>query len=624
MDDSPLLNDDVVDAIFHDSKHVAKFGTSRPLDPQELLNQPMWRNVIRRAGTAGTQKVRGFNAAASLRELIGGDAYAASPWWFAKARDVIRESDRRPDILSPLSFPFFLRPCPTRPRHGFVDSRQVSTPKEVLAVAMAALSADPDAELIACPFLDAAYSAVLTPGSFSLGEGHDGATSGQSITVYGPAPTSDHLAWITQSASIAPGDIPYVELVQRRDPATRRPFSIVQVRGGPQLVAASDFVPEPTKVTQVLIADHDTDLVQWETDIAIAVPGTVVYAPGLSLAAHQCVHAVIHRVPVLTTREPVVGEMLEPTDTPKWTSDDWHRLARFIQEADSSIATMELARDNAMIATSALHCAGYPVEPTDPQLRMLAYGVVSALKCTAAASFGEARYLRPGGRLGRTPAHRALRYMQLALTGVDWERYIAREAAGRCNCSQCVNVARLNDRDYYYSRTARASIQDLRRGLQALGPIFRYGSWALGCGGPKWAQIALGAKHLAHVLCRFQAQPSADTWTRVVEVWNTTIHREHNGDDTAFQKFGLSKRDMNKAAIWPVGQFASGVRPEMIRAVFYGDTSYAAMGAAQLVRVPAREELPPLNKHISDKMIAFAAILSSQPLELKEVLRHVA
>src|SRR5207237_6510131 len=75
----------------------------------------------------------------------------------------------------------FARPCPVRPRHGFVDSRKVKAfDPDVINLLKESWAEDPDAELLLTPYIPAEFSGVWRPGLLVLGPGHDGATSGHS------------------------------------------------------------------------------------------------------------------------------------------------------------------------------------------------------------------------------------------------------------------------------------------------------------------------------------------------------------------------------------------------------------------------------------------------------------
>src|SRR6185437_13355334 len=118
------------------------------------------------------------------------------------------------------SAPLFARPCPVRPRHGFVDSQVVPTVKDARALLNLAQEVDPEAELLIMEYIQAHYNAIWTPGRFVIGPGHDGATSGtNSFTI----PLVPNDAWMAlfsgysllKEARIHAPDVPYFEIVTR-------------------------------------------------------------------------------------------------------------------------------------------------------------------------------------------------------------------------------------------------------------------------------------------------------------------------------------------------------------------------------------------------------------------------
>lgn len=487
------------------------------------------------AEASGTQKIKGLRAASLIRNIIGGSCVsdrAARQWRFAKAADYL-ESGKLPDHTN---FPLFVRPCPTRPRHGFVDSQPVHDHAELAAVAGEAVAAEPDAELLLTDFIEGGRSAILTPNSISIGAGHDGATGGKSFTIYGPALDEGLTDAIRRDADIGPDEVPYVELVENK---AANDYAIVQARSGPPVSVARDYVPKAVTVERVLLAHPDLDLVKWESTIAKAEPGTVVYAPGLSLASHFCVHAVVNGVPVVTTAEPSVGDVLQPNDDCAWSRQDWKRLAEFIKQADKDLSH-DVGAGFSNLAVVGLHFAGQPTPAEDHQLRLLAYGAVSAAKLISAACIGEARhvsnvrddgYYSPKHDKPQLRAHRALSIVRAA------------DSAVRCA------------RNNLYHKAIRFPLSDIARALKATSYIYNYLAWSSAYGGKKWAGINAGARKLCLALVKFRREPGAKTWAGVVSAWNLAINREHNGGAPALSKFSVGSDYMTRAQVWPCASF---------------------------------------------------------------------
>ena len=114
-----------------------------------------------------TQKARGIFL------LAGMD----SGWLSQKASLITNESQVGTVPWSDSAM--FARPCPVRPRHGFVESRLVHNRAQLLGVWKEATQEDPEAEVILMPFLKAKGNAVVTAKMIAIGPGHDGATAGK-------------------------------------------------------------------------------------------------------------------------------------------------------------------------------------------------------------------------------------------------------------------------------------------------------------------------------------------------------------------------------------------------------------------------------------------------------------
>jgi len=199
----------------------------------------------------------------------------------------------------------FVRPCPMRPRHGFVDSRVVNTKEELEQLIIETLAADPEAEFIAMAHIDARYSGIWTPGLLTIGKGTDGATAGTSAI---PLPVLgdyiDDRFGLKSKAAVT--EQPYLELLWGGANMYE-----VQLRNGPVLPQTIDYIP--AEMTVETIVEAVGDLLEWETKMRQVSKGTVVYHPNGSLASHYAVHAVLNNIPVLISREPKIGEVLKPS-----------------------------------------------------------------------------------------------------------------------------------------------------------------------------------------------------------------------------------------------------------------------------------------------------------------------
>lgn len=302
----------------------------------------------------------------------------------------------------------FARPCPKTPRHGFVDSRIISSWEELVRVAAESLAADEDAEVALAESLDAQFNGILTPTSLSIGAGNDGATSGHdSFTVHFKNAIDAkefHIKkfdkdvgyqrcaapyWHYQRCA-APyiTDSPYVELIYKRD---SKDCLVVQLRNGPKVSASIDFIPENTEVTKVIRAEGD--LLQWEAMTANCQKGTVCYHPGGSQASHYSVHCVNNGIPVIISYEPRVGDFLAKIDGCEKTPDIvWSELKRgFARACRANVTTSTAAR--IMLATLQVF--------KNPSSYLLGIGMGFAYRLSLTACSGEMRHQAPRRTKGK-------------------------------------------------------------------------------------------------------------------------------------------------------------------------------------------------------------------------------
>ena len=260
------------------------------------------------AKIAKTQKAKG------VMDAIPGMYYGE---YFFHNYHSIRELSKRArhsliikenQIVTNGKLPCFARPCPKRPRHGFVDSRVIKNNTELMKLWNEARKIDPEAELILGPYVpDVKYNAVyVNSGSVVVGKGNDGATGGRNSISIPVAPHKFPASFIAD-AGLNKKDAVYLEAIYSGSMG----WLLAQARGGPAIDAvAADFVPKRTKVKKVVRPIND--LVKWEKQAADLEPGTVVYGKGHSLASHAAIHCVLNKIPFVTSHEPKVGEILAP------------------------------------------------------------------------------------------------------------------------------------------------------------------------------------------------------------------------------------------------------------------------------------------------------------------------
>ena len=199
----------------------------------------------------------------------------------------------------------FVRPCPRRPRHGFVESRVAPTTAAFEQVIDETLKADIDGEAVIMPFIDAEYSAVITPGMMTLARGHAGATGLGASKSY-RTPWDNYSVACVQLASVE--EAPYIECVIAGGQAWA-----VQLRDGPKQTGKLNFVPAAfPPVARVIVGSQvPANLIRWEAMAAEFGPGTVLWIPDRSLACHAAIHAILNGIAVMTMGpQPKIGAVL--------------------------------------------------------------------------------------------------------------------------------------------------------------------------------------------------------------------------------------------------------------------------------------------------------------------------
>jgi hypothetical protein len=404
---------------------------------------------------------------------------------------------------------YFYRPCPTKPRHGFVESRVCDTLKQVEKLWQEAREADPDAEIAVSRFISADCSAILVPesGVLALGPGHDGATSGKNSlmlpVVKHKSTASTKLGFnlkdIRKKAGIEKKQHVYLELIAPHL-ATYPPRVIaVQARSGPKLnVSSADYIPKAVTVQKVI--SPTDDLLLWEKTVADlkGKKGVVAFSKGATLACHAAVHCVAAKIPFITTKEPQVGAKLVPT-TSEAQYDKQECLRGFNLGTHAELDDYSV---NLRAAVGILHNA--PILSASPHWSVLSgYMLGIIFKASALACLGEARHDPNISGIPKTKGR-----------GEIWETYIDYSAS------------------WLAQRVAR------------LVPVFLSNGFAVkaGYGGPKWSDCALQTALL------YKALAAGDLDTALIQA-NKVVNASHNSGKL-LTKF-IETDDFNAAAKWP-------------------------------------------------------------------------
>ena len=409
----------------------------------------------------------------------------------------------------------FVRPCPMVPRHGFVDSRPINTPDEAQKIVEETLAVEDRAEFIVMPFVDSAYSGIWTDGQLVIGKGNDGATAGHSsraIPTLGVPHVLGEQDWkwrkLIDMAGIT--EPPYMELLWSQKYAYSNDFVnyFVQLRNGPKLPQTTDYIPAEMEVKAVVTAEGD--LLEWETKAKNFTAGTVVYHPGGSLASHYAVHAVINNIPVVISRQPIVGEILKPNTEVK-KSDAVAMKAGFLTGGMMTITFQDATR----IMLLGAHSTSVWMGKQDFLLGM-ALGCAYRLIITAA--LGEFRH-QPGRK--RKPSRNAV------YRGV-WDK-----------------IFKPSTRTRY---------------LKALAS-FENDDWPSSYGGKKWLIFARFAGSIYNSILD-------ENVTGSLELLNQAVHAVHNGG-WAFDKF-IQQSECDYTATSPAYTLLR-VAPKLYDAILIGE-----------------------------------------------------
>lgn len=252
---------------------------------------------------AKTQKAKGILYGLPLVKFYDENfgAYSDSCYLIGNKDDI--------DYLSSYTLPGFARPCPMRPRHGFIESRIIKSKNGLHKLLREVKKMDPDGEIILSPKYDKViYNFIYTEnGLLSIGYGNDGATGGKKSISFPVAPHK-FSKYIRKKSGLKVKDKVFLEGIYAYDQ-----WHLTQIRGGPKVDTVQDFIPKNIKVKKVVFPKND--LLKWEAEVKKLKHGTVVYGNGHTLASHAAIHCVLNKVPFITSHKPKVGENLKKIST---------------------------------------------------------------------------------------------------------------------------------------------------------------------------------------------------------------------------------------------------------------------------------------------------------------------
>lgn len=438
-----------------------------------------------------------------------------------------------------MKFPCFGRPCPTTPKHGFVESVHCDTPVHALNLLARTLAADPAGEMILMPQFTGKTSAVANNAGVVWGLGSDGVTSGAPGTYFIPALAGRKAWWMEVESSligkhhavgVSASECHYIELVE--DNGAMR---AVQLRTGPvqEGSASDDYIPHEMIVKRVIYPrDVNFDLIRWDKLIRNAQRGAVVVmSAGATRFSHYAVHCLLNRVAMVFGRHVEVGDVLKPSKVaPLTTLDrhDYNYLARLILAelleprmitdggGPGAASLQKSSPDKWRVTTAIGTCHAMAGWGRDRHLlRLRATGAVACFAYAASAAIGELRHFYrtgPGSADNARPRIEHTTDMKGVLSASEYHDFITHHEVTR-------NPA--------YSRMSVLPIAVQESLLNTAAHDFLIPGWGSSFGGKRWSETASQAAWLGRALISFCKRPEKRRWNRVQSRYNATLHCCH-------------------------------------------------------------------------------------------------
>jgi len=454
-----------------------------------------------------TQKVRGV---AALVSDHNGFRHAPHHPLFDKGLALLKTAIVLPYQTDARHLPsMFARPCPSRPRHGFVESSVVTCTKGANLKFQQAKLEDPEAEMLVMAHANGRYSALSVPNMLTLADGFSGCTFGgamYSVSIpHSPIPSSASLL-----AAAGVTNTPYIEYVEHAGM-----MMPVQLRDGPAIVGVQqnyiphDIPPDPV----ILTCSHD--LITYEQQLSVADPKkSVVFGFGKPLTSHYGAHAISFGIPFITDQALYEQRGCGiKKNTSAIVPARYHQIAMRLKQlmktplanhariydTDSGYATRKLERSVVYALTVAHLCPVWPKYQSDLNA-ITASGLFHFIGSFAVALLGELRHLRfttCDGKLVRITTLPAFNFS--------------------------------DTRDSTFGRAAQIPMYKLVKCLAAAEVDFMHSSWSASYGGGQWASAAMSLHTLVSRVYTFIERPNVDTWGALLRDWHTCINEQHNG-----------------------------------------------------------------------------------------------
>lgn len=444
-----------------------------------------------------------------------------------------------------VKFPVFARPCPSIPRHGFVDSREINSWAEAFDLYAQAVEADgPDAELILTPQLSGKNSAVATSAGITWGEGNAGVTDGskgiydtKEIPSFGEEKTfqGDLLSpdnYLT-SSFLNSNDVNnlitescYVEIVEDGGQST-----LVQLRDGP--------VPPKGGTKNIIVRDivnpyficPEKDLLAWEKTVLSYKdnPNTIVMAEGFAMSSHHVVHALQHGLSVITNRGSILLKkgVYKKTDyeLPKLSPEDFLSINSYANREwrRGSIKKPWSRTSDAVRTTIATMHAQVAWDSSAHLLKLRGIMLPRLIRLGTAACMGELRHLHKSVR--KTNIEKFIDLPEKNYYTLDRQKIYNHTLfyASLVECKDCMEPM-LED----FSLGGQEVIGRNRYGERIYDEEESESRWRTGYGGKAWFNVAEALNILIASSENFSNNPNQETWNAAVDAANSFIHTSHN------------------------------------------------------------------------------------------------
>jgi len=465
-----------------------------------------------------TQKANGINHLSLVAQSLGrGIEWLSSS--ILSAKTVAESEETRRMLLNQFIGNAFGRPCPVRPRHGFVDSRPIKYEpgdyamfmEDARNMALEVLEADPEGEIAFCNYIPADCNAILTESGVTIGPGNDGATAGRNaINIPIPSPgLPEIIAQKKDRFGVREGEAAYLEFVDADD----NYLTLTQVRAGPKVEIADDYIPYSIKVGSYVTVNPEMNLLEWEAETKkySTYRNFVVYHPGGSINSHFGVHCVINKIPYITSKEPAIGERLQKNSNVSWQQEDYDYVAKLARKYDALNHGRFFTKNSSKYASfvlGGLHAVGSLMQSrSEYSFRVVAASMVAGARLFNAVSTGEVRHAHDN-TLGDSPAREF------------WNEANLRETALSGHHSRNAIYERaLTDKNFMDSAADRV-----------LGSYYCYSQpeWGDSYGGIPWAQCAASSFKFSKALAEFLLDPNQETITKALNEFNVLVNLAHN------------------------------------------------------------------------------------------------